>query len=231
MKKQLLIGALAGVLALPGFAQAAELDSLEQKVSYLLGLEAGGRLDFFEFKLDQSAFQQGMTDASKASERSLSEEAINETVQQLQVIGQQKQEAERQVLADANSKQGELFLVENGKKEGVLTTASGLQYKIITAGDGAEPKTTDTVKVHYRGTLIDGTEFDSSYSRNNPATFPLNGVIPGWTEGLQLLSPGGKAELYIPSELAYGPAGMNAVIGPNATLIFEVELLEVNPPQ
>ena len=120
-------------------------------------------------------------------------------------------------------------MAENAKKSGVTTTTSGLQYKIITPGDGSLPTAADTVQVHYRGTLIDGTEFDSSYSHGGPATFPLNGVIPGWTEGLQLISKGGKAELYIPSELAYGPRGMGQVIGPNSTLVFEVELLDINP--
>ncbi|MDR3405448.1 MAG: FKBP-type peptidyl-prolyl cis-trans isomerase [Chthoniobacter sp.] len=131
-------------------------------------------------------------------------------------------------MADSAKEKGEAFLKENGSKEGVKTTSSGLQYKITKEGTGKSPKATDNVLVHYRGTLLDGTEFDSSYKRNEPIAFPLNRVIPGWTEGLQLLKEGGKAILYIPSNLAYGPSGTpGGPIGPNETLIFEVELLKV----
>lgn len=123
--------------------------------------------------------------------------------------------------------EGKKFLEENKKKEGVKETASGLQYKILKAGEGAAPKATDTVTVNYRGTLLDGTEFDSSFKRNMPATFPLNRVIPGWTEGLQLVTKGGKIQLFIPADLAYGGRGAGGLIPPNSTLIFEVELLEI----
>lgn len=126
-----------------------------------------------------------------------------------------------------NMKKGAAFLNENKKKEGVHVTSSGLQYKILQEGTGKSPKATDTVRVHYRGTTIEGREFDSSYRRGEPIEFPLNGVIKGWTEGLQLMKEGGKAELYIPSNLAYGPNGAGSAIGPNETLIFVVELLEV----
>jgi FKBP-type peptidyl-prolyl cis-trans isomerase len=132
-----------------------------------------------------------------------------------------------QTMAQSAAEKGEKFLKENASKEGVKTTASGLQYKITKEGDGKSPKATDTVLVHYKGTLLDGKEFDSSYKRNEPIEFPLNGVIPGWTEGLQLLKEGGKATLYIPSKLAYGSRGAGGVIGPDETLIFEVELLKV----
>lgn len=134
-------------------------------------------------------------------------------------------------LAQDNLEQGQKFLAENAKKAGVKTTESGLQYEETQAGTGKQPALSDTVKVHYRGTLIDGTEFDSSYSRDEPVSFPLNGVIPGWTEGLQLMKEGGKAKLAIPADLAYGPGGMGNAIGPNSALLFEVELLEVNPAQ
>ena len=129
--------------------------------------------------------------------------------------------------AAAGESPGEAFLAENKKKEGVMTTASGLQYKILKEGTGEKPKATDTVKVHYRGTTLDGKEFDSSYKRNEPATFPLNGVIKGWTEGLQLMKAGSKFEFVIPSELAYGKPGHPPSIPPDATLIFEVELLDI----
>ena len=129
--------------------------------------------------------------------------------------------------ADSALEKGQAFLKENSTKEGVKTSASGLQYKITKEGTGKNPKATDTVVVHYKGTTIDGKEFDSSYKRGEPATFPLNRVIKGWTEGLTYLSEGGKATLYIPSELAYGKRGAGADIGPDETLIFEVELLKI----
>jgi len=137
------------------------------------------------------------------------------------------QQAELAAAGEKNKVDGEAFLAANAQKDGVVVTDTGLQYKVITAGDGAKPQATDTVTVHYRGTLIDGTEFDSSYSRGEPATFPVQGVISGWVEALQLMSVGDKYELTIPSDLAYGPAGTGGDIGPNATLIFEVELLEI----
>jgi FKBP-type peptidyl-prolyl cis-trans isomerase FkpA len=130
--------------------------------------------------------------------------------------------------AEENKATGEAFLAENAKKPGVVTTASGLQYKVITEGTGASPSATSTVSVHYKGTTIQGKEFDSSYKRGAPASFPLNRVIPGWTEGLQLMKEGGKSTLYIPSNLAYGERSVGADIGPNETLIFEVELVKVN---
>lgn len=128
---------------------------------------------------------------------------------------------------EENKAAGEAFLAENAKKPGVITTASGLQYQVITEGSGAAPSKTDNVTVHYQGTTIDGKEFDSSYKRGAPATFPLNRVIPGWTEGLQLMKEGGKSRLFIPSNLAYGERGAGRDIGPNAALIFDVELVKV----
>ena len=138
-----------------------------------------------------------------------------------------KQEAKAKAAAEKNSKDGEAFLAENKKKDGVKSTASGLQYKVIKAGDGVMPKGTDTVSVNYKGTLIDGTEFDSSYKRGEAATFPVSGVIKGWTEALQLMKVGSKWQLFIPSNIAYGERGAGGEIGPNATLIFEVELLSI----
>ncbi len=129
--------------------------------------------------------------------------------------------------AQVGREKGEAFLTENAKKEGVKATASGLQYKVVKEGTGKQPTAANTVKVHYRGTLIDGKEFDSSYKRNEPIEFPLNGVIKGWTEGLQLMKEGSKYQLFIPSSLAYGKRGAGDLIGPDETLIFEVELLEV----
>lgn len=133
------------------------------------------------------------------------------------------------LMAQSAAEKGQQFLAENAKKEGVKTTPSGLQYEVIKEGTGKSPKATDTVLVHYKGTLLDGTEFDSSYSRNEPISFPLNRVIPGWTEGVQLMKEGAKYKFFIPSNLAYGAGGTpGGPIGPNETLIFEVELLKVN---
>jgi FKBP-type peptidyl-prolyl cis-trans isomerase FklB len=142
-------------------------------------------------------------------------------------VFQKEMMAKQQAMADKNKKEGEAFLAENKKKEGVKTLPSGVQYKVIKAGTGKKPKLTDTVTVHYRGTLIDGTEFDSSYKRGQPASFQVSGVIPGWTEALQLMGEGAKWQLFVPSNLAYGERGTGGPIGPNATLIFEVELISV----
>jgi FKBP-type peptidyl-prolyl cis-trans isomerase FklB len=138
-----------------------------------------------------------------------------------------KKAEEMQKLSEKNKADGEKFLAENAKKEGVKVLPSGLQYKVITPGTGKSPKATDTVTTHYKGMLIDGTEFDSSYKRGEPATFPVSGVIPGWTEALQLMKEGAKWQLFLPSNLAYGERGAGRDIGPNATLIFEVELISV----
>jgi FKBP-type peptidyl-prolyl cis-trans isomerase FklB len=138
-----------------------------------------------------------------------------------------KQAETMQKLSEKNKADGEKFLVENGKKEGVKTLPSGLQYKEIAPGTGKSPKTTDTVTTHYKGTLIDGTEFDSSYKRGEPVSFPVSGVIAGWTEALQLMKEGAKWQLFVPPNLAYGERGAGREIGPNATLIFEVELISI----
>jgi FKBP-type peptidyl-prolyl cis-trans isomerase len=148
----------------------------------------------------------------------------------LQVDLRKKQEEKMQVLGDANRKAGEAFLAENKTKDGVVTLPSGLQYKILKEGTGPKPAATDTVVCNYKGTLLDNTEFDSSYKRGQPATFPVGGVIKGWTEALQLMPVGSKWELFIPSELAYGArGGPGGGIGPNATLVFEVELMSIQP--
>lgn len=229
MKKRILASVLATALVTFPAVQAAELDTSEQKISYLMGLDVGARMQQLEFTLDKEAFLQGLSESSQDAARSLSNEQLQKTMEFAQERHQKRQQAQIAKQAAENLTAGIAFLAENSKKDAVMTTGTGLQYKIITEGKGAKPTFTDTVKVHYRGTLIDGTEFDSSYSHGEPATFPLNGVIPGWTEALQLLSKGAKAELYIPSELAYGPNGMGQVIGPNSTLVFEVELLDINP--
>ncbi len=167
----------------------------------------------------------GIKDAI-AGKPQLTPDQIKETMTAFEKDMEQKQKA----AADKNASEGTKFLEENKKKEGVKTTASGLQYKVVKEGTGAQPKANDTVTVNYRGTLINGTEFDSSYKRGEPATFPVNGVIKGWTEALQLMKAGSKYQLFIPPNLAYGERAVGPDISPNSTLIFDVELMDVKPP-
>ena len=163
----------------------------------------------------------------KIKRREMTAEEIAETMQAFQQQQMAKMQEEQAAAGAKNAEAGEAFLAENGKQEGVVTTDSGLQYKVVTKGDGAKPKADDLVSVHYKGTLLDGKEFDSSYKRGEPAEFGVNQVIPGWTEALQLMPVGSKWELVIPADLAYGPGGAGGDIGPNSTLQFEVELLEI----
>lgn len=216
---------------------AGELATQEQKVSYILGMNIGSQFKANQVPLDQASFVAGIQTATSGSEPKLSQEQIQQTMKSFQeemmkkqAEAEKKQQAEMEAAAAKNKQEGDAFLAENGKKTGVITTASGLQYEVLTEGKGAKPKETDTVTVHYRGTLIDGSEFDSSYSRNEPATFAVNAVIPGWVEALQLMPEGSKWKIYIPSDLGYGAGGTGGKIGPNATLIFEVELQKIEPP-
>lgn len=230
MKKTILAVAMASTLLVPA-AQALELKTEEQKVSYSLGLIIGEKLKRDAVNLDQAAFQSAIQAVYAGDEPLMNREEMAQTMQAFQQKKAEEERLKKEKLIKENFAKGQAFLAENGKKAGVKTTESGLQYEELNAGSGKQPTEEDTVKVHYRGTLIDGTEFDSSYARNEPVAFPLKGVIPGWTEGLQLMKEGGKARLVIPSELAYGPGGMGNAIGPNETLVFEVELLEVNPKE
>lgn len=203
-----------------------KLETDEQKVSYGIGLMEGKRFKQ-DFNVDIDAFTAGLKSSISDEKPLMTEEEIKT---QIQAFGQKlmaKKEAEQKAAADKNKTASDAFLAENGKKDGVKTTATGLQYKVVTEGKGAKPKADETVEVNYKGTLIDGTEFDSSYKRNQSVTFPVSGVIPGWTEALQLMPVGSKFELYIPSDLAYGPGGTGGVIGPNQALVFEVELLDI----
>lgn len=212
-----------------------DLSSEKSKLSYILGLEVGGQFASQDIEIDIDLVASGMRDAFAGNEPRLSEEEMQKTALSFQQKMMEKQqqmqaemEAQRLASGEANKMAGEKFLAENATKEGVMTTDSGLQYKVITAGDGSKPSADDTVTVHYTGRLIDGTVFDSSVERGEPATFPLNAVIPGWTEALQLMPEGSKWEIYLPSDLAYGPGGAGQQIGPNSTLIFEVELLKAS---
>ena len=231
MKKTLLAMAVASSLVVMPVAQAVELETDNQKVSYSLGLVLGEKLKLDLEDMDLDAFQKGIKAVYEDTTPLMDSQQVGETMQAFQMKKMEEQRQEVAKLAQANLEEGQKFLAENAKKSGVKTTESGLQYEETQAGTGKQPTVADTVKVHYRGTLIDGTEFDSSYARDEPVSFPLNGVIPGWTEGLQLMKEGGKAQLAIPAELAYGPGGMGNAIGPNSALLFEVELLEVNPAE
>jgi FKBP-type peptidyl-prolyl cis-trans isomerase len=207
-------------------AEKTELKTEKDKLSYALGADMGGNLKKFEIEIDADLYAKGMKDALSGSNVLLTDQEIRALIMTLQKDVQTKQQEKMKAQGEKNKKDGETFLDENKKKEGVKTLPSGLEYKVITEGKGASPKATDTVTVHYKGTLIDGTEFDSSYKRNTPATFPVNGVIKGWTEALQLMKEGSKWQLFIPANLAYGESGRPG-IPPNSVLIFEVELIKV----
>ncbi|MCJ8340674.1 MAG: FKBP-type peptidyl-prolyl cis-trans isomerase [Pseudomonadales bacterium] len=236
MKKTLIALALSAALSAPAFA--ATLDTEEQKLSYSFGLMIAKQIKSGFGNLDIKAFNAAMKDVFADADPQLSEaevEAVLNKFQQQQAAKQQVEAAElaaankaaAEEKAKVNMQIGKKFLAENAKREGVTTTESGLQIEIIAAGTGSAPTLEDTVVVHYKGSTIDENVFDSSYKRDKPATFPLSRVIKGWTEGLQLIKEGGKAKLYIPSELAYGLQGAGADIGPGETLIFEVELIEI----
>jgi FKBP-type peptidyl-prolyl cis-trans isomerase len=208
-------------------AKAPELNTFEQKISYVFGREIGQSFQEAPTKVDLDAFMRGIKDAMNKTPSLISTEEEEKAKTEFSAKMQEEQAKRMAAVAEKNQKDEEGFLAKNKSEPGVVTTASGLQYQVIQEGTGDALKETDRVKVHYRGTLIDGTEFDSSYSRNEPAEFEVGGVIPGWTEGLQLMKVGGKYRLWVPSKLAYGARGAGRVIGPNTMLIFEVEPLEV----
>ncbi|MCK7597925.1 FKBP-type peptidyl-prolyl cis-trans isomerase [Microbulbifer sp. CAU 1566] len=238
MNKTSLAAAIALGIALVGCnkqesAGSADikLESQEQKVSYIIAEDMAKRLKSQDVALDPKIVAMALNDVASDRESRLSDDekqqvisVFQENMQAKQKELMAKQEQEFKASADKNLQDGKKFLEENAKKDGVQTTDSGLQYKIVTEGSGASPSETSVVEVDYKGTLIDGTEFDSSYKNGKPVQFPVNGVIKGWTEALQLMKEGAKWELYIPSDLAYGPGGAGGLIGPNSTLIFEVEL-------
>lgn len=203
------------------------LASLEQKLSYIVGTNLAGQFKRDELTLDVEAFNLAVSDVLAGTESRLSQEEIQQAVATVQQQAQEKQQLAKQAASAENKANGMAYLAENAKKEGITVTESGLQYKELVSGEGEKPTAEQTVVVNYEGKLIDGTVFDSSYKRGEPIEFQLSGVIPGWTEGLQLMNVGDKFELTIPSDLAYGPRGSAPTIGPDATLIFEVELLEI----
>src|SRR5690554_1430783 len=237
INKKLLIVGLASAVLIVGCSKEEKqpdpstlLQSLEQKVNYTIAQNLANNFKQSGVTIEPETFALALRDVRDGTESRLSDEEMQTVMQTFQEQAMAQREEEQKKIAEENAAAGAKFLEENKAKEGVTTTESGLQYRVITEGTGAKPAATDTVTVHYSGKLLDGTEFDSSYSRNEPAVFGLNSVIPGWTEGLQLMSEGAKWELVIPSDLAYGP-GANGPIPPNSVLVFEVELLEVKPAE
>lgn len=206
-------------------------ESLQDKASYIIGLNVGRTLKAQEITVNTDLVIKGLRDALSGAPAVLTEEEITTAMNSFQQEMVAAQEKKRQAQAEKNKAEGEAFLAANKNKAGVKTTASGLQYEVLQEGKGATPKATDQVTVHYKGTLLDGTVFDSSYERNQPATLGVNQVIGGWTEALQLMKVGSKYKLYIPASLGYGEQGAGGVIGPNAPLIFEVELLGIGEPK
>ena len=228
MRRIVLSLAIVSFLAAPALADDKEPKTLMEKVSYSIGLRMGDNFASDDIEIDLSWLTKGITDGMKDdAEPLLSEKEQRESMIEFQKDLQKKQIAKAAAESKKNKEDGEKFLADNKKKDGVKTTDSGLQYQVIEKGKGKSPKETDTVKVHYHGTLTDGTVFDSSVERGEPAEFPVNRVIKGWTEALQLMNVGDKYRLVIPSDLAYGERGAGGDIGPNSVLVFEVELLEI----
>jgi FKBP-type peptidyl-prolyl cis-trans isomerase FklB len=203
------------------------LKTQKDKVSYAIGLNIGKSFRKDSVDVNSAVFARGVKDAITGAKPLLTDEELKAVLTELQAELKKRQDDATRLAGESNQKAGDTFLTENKTKEGVVALPSGLQYKIITAGTGPKPAETDSVVCNYRGTLLDGTEFDSSYKRGQPATFPVNGVIKGWTEALQLMPVGSKWQLFVPPDLAYGARGAGGEIGPNATLLFEVELISI----
>ncbi len=199
----------------------------KDKVSYALGMNLGSNLHRDSIDIDTAIFLRALKDTLAGGKTLLTESETRAALMQLQTAVRAKQMEKMKLTGEANKKEGDSFLAANKTKEGVVTLPSGLEYKILAEGTGPKPAATDTVVCNYRGTLVNGTEFDSSYKRGQPATFPVSGVIKGWTEALQLMPVGSKWQLFLPAELAYGERGPSPEIGPNSTLVFEVELLSI----
>lgn len=229
MTSRVAIFTLVATMVASTAACAEELKNDKDKLSYALGAQIGGDLKRNQIEVDVDTFVRALRDAVAGNKLSMSEEEMRTTMQNFQTTMRQKQTAMMQEMAEKNKKASDAFLAENKKKEGVVTRPSGIQYKVITQGKGKKPGPKDTVVAHYTGTLIDGTKFDSSQDRGQPATFPLDGVIKGWQEVMPLMPTGSKWQVVIPPELAYGPRGAGPQIGPNQALIFDIELLEVQP--
>jgi FKBP-type peptidyl-prolyl cis-trans isomerase len=205
------------------------LQTAKDKASYAIGLNIGRSMHKDAVQVDPNILARGLRDGLAGRKALLTDDEMKEALTALSTDVRKIQEEKSRLAGEANRKAGEAFLAANKAKDGVVTLPSGLQYKVLTPGDGPKPSATDSVVCDYRGTLLDGTEFDSSYKRGKPVTFPVTGVIKGWTEALQLMPVGSKWQLFIPSALAYGPRGPSPEIGPNATLVFDVELRSIQP--
>jgi FKBP-type peptidyl-prolyl cis-trans isomerase len=215
-------------------AESSDLNAPNKKLGYAMGMNIGSSWKRQGIRLDEvdlNMLLRGIQDGSKGEGGLMTEKEVQDFGREYQAQLRTRQEEIRKVAGEKNQKEGQAFLQSNKAKPGIVTLPSGLQYKVLAEGSGQGPKAGDTVVTHYRGTLIDGKEFDSSYSRGEPATFRVNQVIKGWTEALQLMKPGAKWQLFIPSDLAYGERGAGANIGPHAALIFEVELISVKPEE
>ena len=211
----------------PAPTDQSALKDQKEKLSYALGMDVARTLRRQSIEIDPAVFNKGLDDTYSGGKMLLSDEEARTLITDMQNDLRKKAEDARLQAGETNKKAGEAFLAENKKASGVVALPSGLQYRVLKAGEGKKPTLDDTVVCQYRGTLIHGKEFDSSYKRNQPATFPVKGVIKGWTEALQLMPVGSKWQLFIPSDLAYGERGAGADIGPNSTLIFEVELVSI----
>ena len=219
-------GLVLAVLIFTTNTWAIELDTEQKKLGYIIGMDIGKSLKDQGTEVDLDSLVSAIRSTYNGEELAMTADEAAAVRQEYIQKRQAEQQAEAAAAGETNLVAGQKFLAENATKEGVQSTASGLQYKVVTMGTGAKPAATDTVKVHYRGTLLDGTEFDSSYARNEPISFALNRVIPGWTEGVQLMPVGSKFMFYIAPDLAYGEGG-GGPIPPNSTLVFEVELLDI----
>ncbi|MEK6672779.1 MAG: FKBP-type peptidyl-prolyl cis-trans isomerase [Nitrospirota bacterium] len=227
--KRLLIALLA-IGFLTAIVDAAEKQALKDqkdKISYSLGADIGNSLKRQSIEINPDALVLGLRDVLSNSKTLLTDKEMQEILAGFRKEMMAKQAEQFKAMSEKNKREGEAFLAENKRKDGVITLPSGLQYKVIKAGTGAVPKETDTVVVHYTGTLINGNEFDSSYKRGEPASFSVNGIIQGWKEALLMMKTGSKWQLFIPSSLAYGERGAGRDIGPNSALIFEVELVSI----
>jgi FKBP-type peptidyl-prolyl cis-trans isomerase len=233
-----MVFAIALVSAAAAAPDSPALKTQKEKISYALGMDLGNQLRKSSIEVDPALFGRGLRDALSGAKTLLTDEQVRAVISEFQSELKRKEAARRkgtseedsveaEILPAYNKKAGAAFLAANRTKEGVVTLPSGLQYKVLQAGSGKKPTEADTVVCHYRGALIDGTEFDSSYKRNQPATTPVKAAIAGWREALRLMSVGSKWRLFIPPELAYGETGNRAAIGPNATVVFDVELLAV----
>jgi FKBP-type peptidyl-prolyl cis-trans isomerase FkpA/FKBP-type peptidyl-prolyl cis-trans isomerase FklB len=228
LRSALLSVSVAAALAVAPLAVAVdELTTEKDKVSYMVGMDLANNLGQIKGEIDIEILVQALKTQLAGGKTLLTADEAGQVRSEFMRRLQAQQEGQQRERAEKNRAEGDAFLAANKDKPGVKVTASGLQYLVMREGEGAKPTTNDQVKVHYLGTLIDGTKFDSSYDRGEPTQFPLNGVIAGWTEALQLMPVGSKYKLFIPSNLAYGDRGTPGPIGPNATLIFEVELLEI----